>query len=171
MDQVKAALAQIWAANPVDKIRYQLLELIHPEFTDEQGNPSSHRIVNNCLDPLTVTLETGTQADFQPGAFDVVLPEKGAKGRQEAKLTMDGASRRIVQQLERAADGERAPIIAIFREYAEDDLTGPGLIHQLTVVNPNVTPSRVTASAVFIDPINQKFPLVLYTTDTHPSLV
>lgn len=171
MSDIKEALAAIWAGNPVNTLRYETLELIHPAFVDADGNPSSHRLVNHRLDPLTVTLETGAQATFLPGAFAVRLPEKGVQGRQDMQITLDGVSREVVRQLERAADADRAPIIARFREYAETDLTEPGLMHELTVISPKVTPTRVTATAVFVDPINLSFPRILYTTDTHPSLV
>lgn len=172
MSEISDALAEVWAANPVGVVRIVTLELKHSAFVDKEGNSSSIRLVNGRFDPITVTLETGAQATFQPGVFKAKLPKKGSTGQRSIALELDGASREVVRQLERVADAPREPIRAVLREYAPGDLSAPGQVHDnLTLVRPRVGPNRVTASAVFNDSINKAFPSILYTTATHPGLI
>ena len=169
-------LDEVYASNPADKIPYVTIELNHSAFRDELEQPTSIRLVRGHKD-LTATLEAAAPFDpstavtFTAAAVAIKPPDKGIKGRQEMSLTIDAASGEIIRQLERVVAASREPIKVIYRVFVSSDLSAPqNTPVQMTILNPQVTPERVSARAVFTDVINKAFPSIYYTTITHPGL-
>lgn len=163
-------LNEIWASAPVDVERYPTLQLSNPNFEDDDGNPADHFLVGETLVPLTATLETGTQATFLPIAFGYRYPEKGVKGREDLKITIDGVSQLIARQLDLAAEGQHAPIYCTYREFVSSDLSAPQIQHHMILVNPQVSEMRVTATAVYSDAVNKQFPSTIRKVENYPGL-
>ncbi len=61
---------------------------------------------------------------------------------------------------------------AVFRAYTENNLSYPGEIESnLTVSKPSLSDTEVSASLVYTDSNNKRFPSRDYTVATHPGLV
>lgn len=171
-----AALDELFASNIAGQIYYITLEFNHSAFRDSEGNPTAIRLVQG-FDPLTATLEADAPYDastsvlFQPAAIDVELPVKNVEGRHDMRIILDAASGEIIRQLELVAAAPREAIRVLFREFISSDLSGPQSTPlRMTVINPQVTATRVTATATFADLVNKSFPSINYTLRTHPGL-
>lgn len=173
MPTAEELLREIYASNPEGSIVYELLELKHPAFLTDDGVYGSWRMVRESVDSLQVTLETGDTAVFEPGPWSVRWPKKGVQGRRDARLVISAVSRKVIEQLERVADmpPPRVPIRCILRKYASTDLSYPAEVEELVISKPQANSQEVTASAVFLDPVNMQFPRRLYDISTHPGLV
>jgi len=172
-ETAKKMLEEIYASAPSNVLKHQCLELIHPAFDVEGMAPGRIRIVNNRIESLDVTLENGDSAIFLPGAFTIKFPAKSTNGRRDIQLTLDALTASSVMQLENVANYEsRERIVAVIREYSENNLDYPGRIDdRLTVINPTVSGTQIQCSMVFKDTINKSIPSILYTLESHPGLV
>lgn len=160
----ESELLRQWFAAGGAAVRYETIQLSHPSFSQP------HYLVQG-TDALTAALETGEQIEWRPIAMQIQLPEKGVQGRESMRITIDGVGREVLTELEAQADGPRAAIELIYREYLDSDLSGPQDIRRLTLRNPRCSATRVTAEASFLDAINTPFPRTLYTSISHPWLV
>lgn len=165
-------LARICASNPIDVILYNTIELRHPELIDENGTTGSIRLVDAINAPLTATLETGATADFRPYPFTFT---RGSSANQRPSISyqLDAASREITEQLERVVNAEtQEKLQIIHRTYASNDLSAPleSAPFAYTVKDPDVTATRATFTAEFVDAVNKAFPGVKYTQASHPAL-
>ncbi len=166
-------LAEIYANAQSSVLRLQCLELIHPAFNVEGMPLGRIRIVNHQRVPVKVVLENGDAATFLPGPYSVKRAAKSTNGRRDIQLVMDALTADGVAQLENVAKHQgRQRIMAVVREYAENNLDYPGKVDdRLTVINPTVSGTQIQASMVFNDTINKTIPSILYTLDSHPGLV
>jgi hypothetical protein len=166
------ALDELFASNPSDRVYFLTLELSHSAFS-----PTAHRLVQGFED-LTATLEAGApinpgaEVTFTKSAFELKLPEKNVKGRQDMTVTLYGAALEVVEQLELQRVANREPVKLRFREYESGDLTAPASLPiEMTVLAPTVTKGVVRFGASFADVINKSFPSINYTVKTHPGLI
>jgi hypothetical protein len=169
-------LAEIFASAPVGHRLYMTLEFIHPAFRDDAGDPTTIRLVQGFED-ITATLEATAPEDpgdavlFTAAPFEVDLPLKDVKGRHDLNLVLDGVSGDVVRQLELQAAANRSPVKVILREYVSSNLSAPqGTPIKMTLLNPSVSMTRVSASAVFADVVNRAYPGIVYKLSTHPGL-
>lgn len=166
------ALDELFASNPVGQTYYITIELSHSAFL-----PTAHRLVQGNED-LVATLESTAPLNpseivtFKACSFDISLPEKNTKGRQDMSVSIYGASLEIVKQLELQRVANREPVKLRFREFESSDLTAPASqVIEMTVLAPKVSKGVVSFSASFTDVINKSFPSIFYKAETHPGLV
>lgn len=166
------AEAEAAAIAPVHRAIVDALEFWHPAFTEPA------RVVNDRA-ALLATLEADAprnasqQVRFEPVPVRAVWPSESAGGSAPVfKLTVDGVSAILTAQLDRAV-GSLVPVTFIARRYATDDTSGPTrlpVLH-LELSDVVVTDTQVTASCVYADPANKRFPAVAYTRAQYPGLV
>jgi hypothetical protein len=168
---VTQALDELFASNPVGVSYYLTLEISHSAFV-----PNVFRLVQGFND-VTATLESGAAFNageavlFLASAFEVSLPEKNVKGRQDMSVTLHGAAIEAVRQLELQRAANREPIKLRFREFESGDLSSPASpTVEMTVVSAVVNSGVVELAASFADVINKSFPSTFYKTLTHPGL-
>lgn len=165
-------LDELFASAPINATYYLTLEFRHSAFT----SPNTVRLVQGFKD-LNATLEDNAPEDpstlvtFVASALSIKPPTKGVEGNYDMQVVIDGADGEIVRQLELVAAANREPIKIRFREFISSDLSSPQSTPiEMTLINPQVSASRVTARAVFTDVTNKVFPSIKYTLTTHPAL-
>lgn len=161
---MESPLLRQWFAAGGAAVRYETIQLTHPSFQ------RSYYLINS-TESITAALETGESIVWEPIAMQLKLPEKGVQGRESLQISIDGVSRDILQELEAQANGGRAPIELVYREYLDSDLSGPQDIRRLTLRNPRCNTTRITAEANFLDAVNAPFPRINYTSISHPWLL
>lgn len=170
------AAAEAYAIAPTQRVMLDTLELLHSSFVDDEGNPDSVRVVCNS-ESITATIEAGAPmhagaaVEFVGVVFGMELPEESDKAEAPSfKFWVDGVSNQISEQIE-AASETFEPVLVIHRTYASDDLTGPSQLPVLTleIVDVDVTENRVTATALFGDSVNRRFPASVYD-ERYPGL-
>lgn len=170
------ALKEAYAAAPSDLVILHTLELRHPSFTDEDGNPTPIRVVRDNQD-LTARLEAsaplnpGEMAPFIAMGFDLELPTIDTSPVPEITITLDNVSREIVKYLDSAAESQDK-IEVTYRPYLSNDLEGPQMDPPITLVLSEVTADvfRVTGRARMLDVGNKAFPAETYTATNFPGL-
>ena len=115
------AYAEAIAIAPVEDVILHTIELRHPSFVDDAGQPTAIRVVRDHAD-LSATLEAdapldaGRAVQFIALPFDLTLPAESDGAPPEITLTIDGASQQIVRHLD-AAVGSLSPIHCTYRPY------------------------------------------------------
>lgn len=168
---LSAALAEAYAAAPIDQVVLHTLEIWHPAFS------VPIRVVRD-VEAIDARLEAGAPRDagqvvtFVAYAFDVVPPEQDTDAVPQCVIEIDNVSGEIMAQLDLAATGAD-PIQAIYRAYLSDLLdegpeTDPPLT--LTISSVTATPFRIRATAGWPDLLNRRFPGRDYELETFPGL-
>jgi hypothetical protein len=172
-----AAWEEAEASNPTGVVTFHTIELIHPEFVDDDTGPFSIRAVNGTPDPQTFTLEAGAPLNggqavvFSPIAFSDDLPEFAEGQAPSCQLAVDGVGDEISPYLENVVS-VRADLICIYRQYRSDDLTEPcyGPI-QFVVKKVTLKQARLEGTAQLKNLSNLKFPNKVFTYDEFPGLL
>ena len=162
------ALREAYASAPSDVVILHTLELRHPSFVDDDGEPIAIRVVRDNQD-LTARLEAaaplngGAMVTFIAMGFDLELPPIDTAPVPEISITLDNASREIVKHLDAASDSQ-SKIEVTYRSYLSDDLEGPQMEPPFTLVLTEVSAdtSRVTGRARMLDVGNKAFPSETY---------
>ena len=170
------AIKEAYAVAPSDVVILHTLELRHPAFEDEEGNPMSIRVVRDHAD-LTARLEASAPLDagemvtFAAMAFDLSLPPVDVAPVPEITVTIDNVSREIVRHLDAAATSQDK-IEITYRPYLSTDLEGPQMDPPITLVLTEVEADvfRVTGRARMLDIGNKAFPSITYTAGKFPGL-
>lgn len=98
-------------ASASDVVILHTLELRHPSFLDDDGQPIAIRVVRDNQD-LTARLEagaplnSGAMVTFIAMGFDLELPPIDTAPVPEISITLDNASREIVKHLDAASDSQ-----------------------------------------------------------------
>lgn len=172
------ALAAAYASAPEDEVVLDTIELLHPSFRDDAGQPTGVRVVNDHSN-LTATLEAdaplngGEAVTFFRCYFTFRRPpETESANLPEVELQVDNVSRVLVPYLE-LAKTSRSPVTLIYRPYLASDLSGPHMDPplRLTLKNIGGNMNSLTARAGFSDMANRRFPGLEYTARTFPMLV
>lgn len=177
-ESLSPALAEAYALAPDDEVVLHTLEIRHPLFEDEEGNPDSIWLVANNEDieaPIEADgpVRGGESAPFvaMPFTFTLAPIEPGAT--PEIQLGLDNVDRRIIENLDRAVtDGNR--IVIAYRPYLASALDdGPQMdpvpTFELSDVKVDVLRARARAR-VAID-MRRAFPFRVYTATEFPGLV
>jgi len=173
---LSAAIREAYAAAPSDVVILHTLELRHPAFVDDVGNPTAIRVVRDHAD-LTARLEAGAPLDggamvmFIALAFDLSLPPVDTAPVPEITVTLDNVSREIVRHLD-AAVATQDKIEIAYRPYLSSDLEGPQMDPPITLVLTEVEANalQVTGRARMLDIGNKAFPSETYTAKRFPGL-
>lgn len=154
---------------------FDTIELRHPAFLDENGNPIALRFVNNFAD-IQAKLEAdapmngGETVTFTATRFDHVKPDSPETGLPQAQIAVSNVMRELSPWMTLAVSSV-APVELSLRQFLADDLTEPCFVmHNLTFDNAQSTIRRVTATAGFQDLLNLPCPREIYTLENSPGL-
>ncbi|WP_213761980.1 DUF1833 family protein [Caballeronia sp. dw_19] len=178
MATITEALAEVYASNPQDEVVLDTLELRHPAFIDDEGNPAPIRVVADHAN-LTATLESDAPLNasqtvtFIAMAFQFSLPSMEDGQAPQIDITLDDVSADIIGHLESAVT-QTAQIECTHRRFlASNPAAGPQDGEPLTLYIASATANitQVTASATLTDIYNKAFPSRVYTPNDFPGLV
>lgn len=169
---ITAALRRTYASAPTAEVVYHTIEIHHASFAEPI------RLVQG-FEEIAATLEAdapengGEEVTFTPIVFDFDLPPTRAEEVPFMEVTINDASRLIVEPLE-AAQEEPSEIRMIYRPYLSSDLSAPQMSPPLSLyfdrIRVSTSESRVTGHATFDDFRNKAFPSKNYTPAEFPGL-
>lgn len=173
---LSAAIREAYASAPADVVVLHTLELRHPAFRDDAGNPTAIRVVRDHAD-LWARLEPGAPIDageivrFVAMAFELELPPIDTAPVPEIAVTLDNVGREIVRHLDEAAVSQDR-IAVTYRPYLSTDLEGPQMDPPITLIMTEVEADtfKVTGRARMLDIGNKAFPAETYTAKRFPGL-
>lgn len=170
------ALKEAYASAPSDVILLHTLELRHPTFVDDHGNPTAIRVVRDhvnhtCTLENSAPLNPGEAVEFVAMAFDLELPPVNNTPTPEISVTIDNVSTEMIAYLDRAIETQDM-IELTYRPYLSDDLTTPQMDPPITLVitDIHVDCYKITATARMMDIGNKSFPSENYTVKNYPGL-
>lgn len=157
------ALKEAYATAPAGKAVLETLEL------RLQGREPLR--IYRGVEPLSMCLETGEWAEFEPVPFRFKLPKSSETGSQALDISIDNVDARVADFVS-AAKASLAPVEVVYRPYLSDDLTGPQMDPPLVLYmkGATITTTVASAQASFIDIVNKRFPNDYYTGDRFPGL-
>ncbi len=167
-DAIREAYASATTREPI----LHSLELRHPAFGDENGDPiSAIRIVLDTRDhelklEADAPVDAGETDTFTGCPIDCRLPERSETGAPECEIAVDNVSRLLMPQLRRVTE-TMEPILATYREHLPSRAhLGPEfVIDGFSARRARATPLRVTARLGFHDLMNASLPLDDYTQE------
>jgi len=173
---LERAIREAYASAPSDTVILHTLELRHPSFLDDDGQPTAIRVVRDHVD-LWARLEADAPVDaggwvrFVAMGFELELPPVDTAPVPEIAVTLDNVSREIVRHLDAAATSQEK-IEVTFRPYLSTDLEGPQMDPPITLILTEVEADvfRVTGRARMLDIGNKAFPAETYTAKRFPGL-
>lgn len=179
IDPWTEAVREAYASAPTDVRILHTLELRHPTFLDDDGQPEAIRVVLEKAGgrPGSISLRMEADAplnpselvDFQKCGFSMTLPELAAGKLPEIEISVDNVTREIMPYLENAVS-QRADMEVTYREWLAGDIEGPQyVLHGLTARRIKATTYRVTCTAGFADWLNKRYG-ELYTVTRFPGL-
>lgn len=170
------ALKEAYASAPSDVILLHTLELRHPSFVDENGEPTAIRVVRDNINHIctledSAPLDAGNAVEFIAMGFDLELPPVEAIPVPEITLTLDNVSTEIIQYLDRAVETQDM-IEMTYRPYLSNDLSCPQMNPPITLVITEIMAdiSKISATARMMDIGNKSFPAENYTVKKYPGL-
>ena len=145
-DVLQQAIMEAYASSPSDVLIYHTLEIKHPDFIDDNGNPITIFLVQG-FHNITAKLETGKNVEFQAMCFNIELPPVDTSSQHRTEL--------------------------IYRPYLSTDLTTPQMIPpvRLTVTEISGDVYKITAKARMTDIGNKTFPNETYRLSKFMGLV
>ena len=165
------ALREAYASAPSDVVILHTLELRHPTFRDDDGNPMAIRVVrdtNNLTARLesTAPIDAGQMVEFIAMGFDLELPSVTTAPVPEIAVSLDNVTRELAQHLDGAVESQDK-IEVTYRPYLSDDLNGPQMDPPFTLVITEVTADvmKVVGKARMLDVGNKAFPSETYTAN------
>ena len=170
------ALAEAYASAPVDEVALHTLEIYHPTFKDDSGNPTAIRIVNG-YDSYTLRLEAdallnpGEYVEWTGMAFELELSGFDEGKVPYIKVAIQNVTREITRYLETAIE-TLDPISITYRPYLASDPSGPQMnppLH-MTLSKVKVDVFQATGQATLEDVHNWPFPNRKYTPNDFPGL-
>jgi len=171
------ALKEAYASAPVDELELVTLEIHHPSFEDDEGNPTAIRVVQADRDydlrlEPTAPLNGGEVVTFQKCGFEVQDPGFAENKVPILPITISGVSREITKYLEEAIQ-TRAPLIVYMRPYIESDPDQPAMEppYRFELTNVSVDVFQVTGECNLKDVYNFPFPNRKYTPEDFPGLI
>ncbi len=170
------ALKEAYASAPSDVILLHTLELRHPSFLDDNGNPTAIRVVRDHVNHLcglenTAPLNAGETVKFIAMAFDLKLPPVESIPVPEITITLDNVSTEIIKYVDQAVETQDM-IEMTYRPYLSNDLSYPQMDPPITLVITNITVDifKISATARMMDIGNKSFPSENYTVKKFPGL-
>lgn len=170
------AIREAYASAPADTVILHTLELRHPSFLDDDGQPTAIRVVRDHVD-LMARLEEGAPVDggsivrFVAMGFELELPPVDTAPVPEITVTLDNVSRELVRHLD-AASTSQDKIEVTYRPYLSTDREGPQMDPPITLILTEVEADvfRITGRARMLDIGNKAFPAETYTARRFPGL-
>lgn len=171
MSMWEAALIEAYATVPTNVVSLHTIQLQHPAFFDDNGNPTSIRLVLDNQDFTAALVDGGSPVTFTAMAFEITLPEVKSDEQVQCVLSIDNVSRELMRHIEAAVD-DGSPIVLVYRPYVSNDTSKPQMQNPLTMelTDVSVNMMRVTATFKFSELITRKFPRKIYTIEEFPGL-
>lgn len=175
---ISEALAEAMAIAPDDEIVIDTLEIRHPSFIDENGNPDSIWITTNEVEIVApveddAPVKGGEMITFRSFAFSFALGRIEPGSGAEIEIRVDNVDRRIIEALDRAVM-EPTKIIMCYRPFLSSDLEGgPQMIPPPSYVLSQCSVDSFTCigrARVAID-LAGPFPRYVYTATEYPGLI
>lgn len=157
-------LSRLYASSPVDDYIIYALELRHLSF-----DGGAIRLCQG-FDDVVVVLENAESATFLASGFEVSLPKRAMRGKQDLQFQLDNVSGEAVLALDAAIE-MGGPIQVILRTYTASDLSAPAqppVVMTAVAVKVNIRSVVVVAS--FHDLVNKAWPVRRYTPSFAPGL-
>lgn len=169
--QLSEAIAEAYASANVGDPVLLTLEFRHPDFVDDDGNPTSAWVVNDYRN-LVAFDEDSIERTFIGVPFKYVKPDQTDSGAPKAaQIELDNVSLEVSRLLMQARESDD-PVEVVEREYLPSDLTAPHVL-PVTVTElaaPAITVETVSASCTFGNLTNRKYPARTYTAEDFPAL-
>lgn len=172
------ALAEASALAPVEEAFFETIEVRHPDFVDEHGDPDSLRLVADTVD-LVAPLEAdapvkgGQWVTFNRSAITgVYLPPIEPGATPEIEITVDGVSRAIIYYLDLAMESAK-PLVMAYRVYLDSAIAdGPQMspVPVFEVAEIVVTLTGVKLKARTRIDLRGAFPVRQYNISEFPGL-
>lgn len=120
---------------------------------------------------ITATDELGNSHNFLPCGFGFSLPPSNEEGFQSLNLAIDNIDRRVSDFIN-TAKSSPIPVEVWYRPFLSTDLSKPQMKQPLVLYLKEVQMSngQVQGRATFMDVVNKKFPLEIYTREVFPAL-
>lgn len=174
---MEEALAEAYASAPTDERILETIELHHPSFLDESGQPTAIRVVQ-AFEDHTLTLENTAPLNpnqpvlFRACPFRFALSGFSENDTPSLQLSISNVSRIVTKYLEQAI-AYTTPITVIYRPYLESDTSAPQLdpVISMTLTSVKVGIMDITGNATLSDVHNWPFPTLKYTPEAYPGLV
>lgn len=170
------ALAEAAALAPADEVIHHTLEIRHPDFEDEDGNPTSIFIVQDTED-LTAPIEEGAPikggewVTFVAFLFSLALLSTEPGVTAEAEITVDGIDRSVIAQIDRAIESGE-PITIVYRVYLDTALdAGPQRIDKFELGDISISTTSLKAKIRAGLDLRGRFPRRIFTAAEFPGLV
>jgi hypothetical protein len=171
------AIKEAYASADLTEIVLDTLELRHPNFVDDNGNPTAIRIVRAyqdyslCLE-LNAPVNAGQYVTFVGCPFDFTLPAWDETQVPQLQIKIDNVDRRITKYLEEASSSV-VPIGVTYRPYLASDPSAPQMNppFSFTLSKVVVDVFQVVGTATTNDVNNWPFPNDKYTAKRFPGLV
>lgn len=169
---LSAAIKEAYASAPTNLVVYHTLELWHPAFAAPIRVVRDYTNIDAKIE-ATAARNPSTVVAFTGYAFDVVPPDQLSSGLPQCTIEIDNVSREILAQIDLAIMGTEK-ITVIYRAYLSDALTvgpenSPPL--EMTITSIRATPQRISATAGFVNLLDQRFPGLDYDLETYPGLL
>lgn len=171
------AIKEAYATAPTDDVVIHTLELRHPSFVDDDGNPNSIWVTTQ-NDDLVATIEAdatvkgGQDVTFRHFAFKFQLAGIAPGQTPTLQLSIDGVDRRIVENLDLAIT-QPTKIVMCYRPYLASDLSEPQMDPPAAYTLSSVKVDAMTVTGEARDGIdlNGAFPRKVYTAAEFPALI
>jgi hypothetical protein len=173
----KDAIQEAYASAPIEEITVDTIELYHPAFVDDLGQPSAIRV---CLSYENLTLGLEADAILNPGQavqflaceFTITLPEVSEDGATPTiQLGIANVSREITKYLELAKQS-LIPIKVTYRPYLLSNPSlpqmDPPIVLEMSEIDVDVF--QATGNATLEDIHNFPFPYETYNINRFPGL-
>lgn len=170
-------IQEAYASAPANEVAVDTIELYHPAFVDQLGQPAAIRVAL-AYDNLMLGLEAdailnpGEMVEFLACEFTVTPPEFTQDGSiPSIQLAIGNVSREITKYLELAKQS-LVPIIVTYRPYLLSDPSypqmDPPIVLQMSEIDVDVF--QATGMATLEDIHNFPFPYEKYNINRFPGL-
>lgn len=175
---VDPALAEAYASSPRGAVEKHTLEVRHPSFVDENGDPDSAWVVLG-QKAFVATIEAGAplrageQVTFQPVQFQMTLAPIELTPGPELDITIAAVARELVKNLDRAVT-DINKVVLCYRPYLASDPSTPRMLPPPTYDLSKAIAAggkQMKGRARNGVDLRRNFPSVLYTAAAFPGLV
>lgn len=158
------AIKEAYAVAPANVVTYHTLQI------RQVGVQSSIFMVQSRR-PITAADENGDYHLFEPVGFQFSLPASNDEGFRSLNVAIDNVGRRI-KDFVATAQTQVVVVEVLYRPYLSTDLSQPQMTAPFLMFlkDVQITDFQVTGRATFMDLVNKKFPLDLYTRGRFPAL-
>jgi len=163
-ESFQQAIREAFASCPSAEVTLETLEI------RQSGVQEPIYIVRDRVE-LVAKDEDGNTLTFRPCGFQFALPSQNEDGFRSMSIAVDNIGREVSSFIKTALSS-RVPVEVVYRPYLSSDLEGPQMIPPLVLylTDITVTVTQVQAQATFLNLVNKKFPLDLYTRSRFPNL-